>query len=431
LPLIAICHAFLHNFCYISWYQISEQIIPMSLLLITGIIIFSGFLLGELAAKISLPKISGYIIAGILLNPQVFGIVPESFIETGTPLVNISLAVITFHIGGSLSFVKIRRDGRNYLFMTLAESLLAYVFVFVLVFVAVHYVLHLFDTVAIALAFSLLLASLASPTDPSATLAVIEEYKAKGPVSSSVLGIAAFDDIMGIILFTLSLASSEIFMGSTGASFTASIGHLAYNIGFALFLGVAFGLLLNLLSSLFKKETEGTLIVLILGVLISCYGIATCIGVDELLSTLAMGVVVVNYNKQKDEIFCLIERYTEELIFVIFFTLSGLHLDISLLSGNSALVVLFIIARALGKYVGIWGSSSMLDVPSPVKKFTAGGLFPQGGIVIGLALLVSKEKAFSEFSTLIMTVVIGTAIIHELFGPVISKLALRKAGEIK
>ncbi|RCW35241.1 cation:proton antiporter [Marinilabilia salmonicolor] len=403
----------------------------MSLLLITGIIIFSGFLLGELAARISLPKISGYIIAGILLNPQVLGIVPHSFIETGDPLVNISLAVITFHIGGSLSFDKIRKEGKNYLIMTLAESLLAYLFVFLLTFLTVQYVFNLFDSIYLALAFSMLLASLAAPTDPSATLAVIEEYKASGPVSSSVLGIAAFDDIMGIILFTLSLASAKVLLGDGDTSMLDSMGHLFYEIGVAVLLGAAFGFLLNRLSSFFKKETDGALIVLILGILIACYGTATYIGVDELLSTLALGVVVINYNKQKDEIFGLIERYTEELIFVIFFTLSGLHLDISLLSGNSMLILLFIAARLLGKYTGIWSSSLYLSIPKQVKKYTAGGLLPQGGIVIGLALLVSKEEAFNAFSILIMTVVIGTAIIHELFGPVISKLSLKNAGEIE
>lgn len=271
----------------------------MSLLLITGIIIFSGFLLGELATRISLPKISGYIIAGILLNPQVLGIVPHSFIETGDPLVNISLAVITFHIGGSLSFDKIRKEGKNYLIMTLAESLLAYLFVFLLTFLTVQYVFNLFDSIYLALAFSMLLASLASPTDPSATLAVIEEYKASGPVTSSVLGVAAFDDIMGIVLFTLSLASARILIGGGDSSMLESVGHLFYEVGGAVLLGVVFGFLLNLLSSYFRKETEGALIVLILAILITCYGTATYIGVDELLSTLALGVVVVNYNKQK------------------------------------------------------------------------------------------------------------------------------------
>lgn len=403
----------------------------MDVLLSTGIILFGGFLMGELAVKLTLPKISGYIIAGILLNPQVLGIVPTSFIEQGDPLVNLSLAVITFHIGGSLSFNKIKREGKNYLIMTLAESLLAYVLVFALFFLALQFVFNIFDSLYMALAFSMLLASLAAPTDPSATLAVISEYKAEGPVSSSVLGIAAFDDIMGIIFFTLSLASAKMLMGNSDMSFLQSLGQLGYSIGVALMVGAVFGVILNKLSRVFSKESDGALIVMILGVLITCYGTASMLKVDELLSTLAMGVVVINFNHQKGQIFGLIERYTEELIFVVFFTLSGLHLDLSMLSGNSLLILLFVVARALGKYIGIWGSSSMLDVPKEVKKYTAGGLLPQGGIVIGLALLVSKEKAFSEFSTLLMTLVIGTAVIHELMGPVLSKISLKKAGEIK
>jgi Kef-type K+ transport system membrane component KefB len=402
----------------------------MSILLITGIVIFFGFLLGELAAKISLPKISGYIVAGIFLNPQVLGIVPNSFIETGEPLIDISLAVITFHIGGSLSFDKIKREGRNYFIMTLAESVLAYLSVFLMLFVAVEYVFSIFDSVYISLAFSLILASMAAPTDPSATLAVIREYKAKGPVSSSVMGIAAFDDIMGIFLFTITLTFAKILMGNADVSFLNSIQHLFSEIVLAIIVGIAFGFILNLLSRIFTRETEGALIVLILGVLILCYGTSTYLGVDELLSTMTMGAIVVNFNPKKEEIFVVVERYTEELIFVIFFTLSGLRLNISLLSGNSALVILFIVARALGKYVGIQSSSALLDISKPVKKYTAGGLLPQGGIVIGLSLVVSKEPAFQNFSTLIMTVVIGTAIIHELLGPVISKYSLKKAGEI-
>ncbi|MGQ1891402.1 cation:proton antiporter [Thermophagus sp. OGC60D27] len=403
----------------------------MDVLLITGIIIFSGFLLGELVTKLSLPRISGYIIAGILLNPKVLGIVPGTFIEAGAPLINISLAVITFHIGGSLSFGKIRKEGRNYFIMTLGESIMAYVLVFLFSFLAVEYVFHLFDSIYFSLAFSLILASLAAPTDPSATLAVIDEYKARGPVSSTVLGIAAFDDIAGIVLFTLSVAFAGALMGNAGVSLGATLVQMVINIGLALLLGVVFGFLLNLLTRIFKRETDGGLIVMILGVLMLCYGTSSYLKVDELLSTLAMGVTVVNYNRQHDKVFCVVERYTEELIFVIFFTLSGLHLDISLISGNIPLMILFIVARALGKYLGILSTSPMLNISRPVKRYTAGGLLPQGGIVIGLALLVSDETAFQSFSTLIMTVVIGTAIVHELLGPIASKYSLKKAGEIE
>lgn len=403
----------------------------MNILLSTGILIFIGFLLGELATKISLPKVSGYIIAGVLLNPGLTSIVSSEYIEASDPLINLSLSVITFHIGGSLSISKIRAQGKLILVMTLFESLFAYLSVFAFLFIASHFVFNLFDSLTLALAFSLIIASLAAPTDPSATLAVMNEYKARGPVSSSVLEIAAFDDIMGIILFTLSLASAKLLMGSSDASFTSSLWHLLGNIGLAVGLGVCFGLMFNLLSRMFVKESDGALIVMIIGILLACFGTAQFLDLDELLSTLSMGVMVVNYNKNQQNIFGVVERYTEELIFVIFFTLSGLHLQLSSLSGSYILIALFVVARALGKYGGIYVSSSWLKALPVVRKYTTGGLFPQGGIVIGLALTVLKDKAFDDFSTLVMGVVLGAAIIHELIGPVVSKYSLKKAGEIE
>jgi Kef-type K+ transport system membrane component KefB len=274
------------------------------------------------------------------------------------------------------------------------------------------------------------LASLAAPTDPSATLAVTREYKAKGSVTSAILGIAAFDDIMGIILYTLTLTIAGYFLGTSHVSFSQSVLDLSEEIGGAVLIGIVFGILFNNIVHVFRHESEGALIVIILASLLLCFGLTHLFKFDELLSTMTLGVVVVNFNRQQEKIFKLIERYTDELIFVIFFTLSGMHLDLSALSGSVLLIVVFIIARALGKFTGIYTATSVLDAPQKVKKYTTGGLLPQGGIVIGLALMLSKEAAFIDYSSLIVGIVIGASVIHELLGPVFSKFALKKAGEI-
>ena len=130
-------------------------------------------------------------------------------------------------------------------------------------------------------------------------------------------------------------------------------------------------------------------------------------------------------------IFTIIERYTDELIFVVFFTLSGLHLNLSAISGSILLIAVFVVARALGKYTGTYLATSWLNADEKVRKYTAGGLFPQGGIVIGLALLLAKNPLVSEYASLIIGVVIGASLIHELLGPLVAKAALKKAGEIK
>ena len=160
------------------------------------------------------------------------------------------------------------------------------------------------------------------------------------------------------------------------------------------------------------------------------YGSSEYFGFDSILSTIALGTVVANFNPDSDKIFKLIERYTDELIFVVFFTLSGLHLNLDSITGSYILIIIYIIARLIGKFSGIYTGSIILNTKPKIRKYTAGGLLPQGGIVIGLALILTKDPVFQETASMIMGVVIGAALIHEIIGPVFSRLSLKKAGEI-
>jgi len=403
----------------------------MNFLLEAGIVILVGFLFGEAANLVKLPKVSGYIVAGVFLNPGLTHFISHDFIDNTSSLINIALAFITFSIGGSLSISKIRTSGKMILWLTFLESIFAYLMVGLVCFIALHFIFAITDTWQLSLAVSLILASLAAPTDPSATLAVKNEYHAKGIVSSTILGVAAFDDIMGIILYTFSVSFSESLIGDGQPQTLTTLIDLGRNIGGAIVLGIIVGFVFNFITRIFKQESDGEFIVTITGFLILCYGVATAFDVDELLSTMTLGVMVVNFNSHQEKIFGIIERYTDELIFVIFFTLSGLHLDLSSLAGSAILILVFVVSRFFGKYLGIFTGSAITNAPNAVKKYTAGGLFPQGGIVIGLALLLAKDKAFDDFSNLIIGIVIGAAVIHEIMGPIIAKLFLVKAGEIK
>ncbi len=402
----------------------------LNTLLETGIIILFGFLCGELAKKIKLPKVSGYIIAGILLNPDITGIISHDFIDGSSSLINIALAFITFSIGGSLSWKKIKESGKMVLTLTTLEALFSFLMVTIVSFIAIHFIFHTVNSWQLSLAMSLILGALAAPTDPSATLAVKNEYHAKGVVSSTVLEIAAFDDIFGIILYTLSVAVAATFAGNVPMNTSEALSELAYSIGGSIGIGIVAGWLFNMATKIFNKESAGELIVLISGFLITIYGVSSSFHFDELLSTMTLGVMLVNFNPQRERIFNIIEQYTDELIFVIFFTLSGLHLQFSSISGSLLIIVFFIVARFLGKFAGIYTGSLLSKAPAPVRKYTAGGLFPQGGIVIGLALLLTKNQTFNEISDLIVGIVIGAAVIHEILGPVIAKYFLKKAGDI-
>ncbi|MDZ7722613.1 MAG: cation:proton antiporter [candidate division KSB1 bacterium] len=395
-----------------------------------GIILFTGFIVGEICSRTGLPKVTGYILAGLILNPGITHFIPASFVEHTGLVTNVALSFITFSVGGTLLYSLVRKMGKSILYIVPFEAEFAYLFVavsFIVLAPIMNSSEHSMLTFFVPL--GLLLASLASPTDPSATLSVEHEYHAKGEVTSTIMGVAAFDDILGIINFSLAVSVVNIITAHQPFSIHLIL-EPALRILLSIMGGGLFGILLNILTKIIQKETEGVLITLIASLLALCYGFAGLLGADELLSTMVMGIVVVNYNFKKEKIFRILERYTEELIFVLFFTISSMHLDFSILIGNYLLILMFVVFRAAGKYCGTFLGGKLSQSSPKVQKYAAGGLIPQGGIVIGLALIIKQNPAFASFSDIILNIVIGATIIHEIIGPIISKFSLAKAGEI-
>ena len=404
----------------------------MSPILTIGIILFTGFVIGELCAHFGLPKVTGYILAGLILNPGITHFIPESFIDHTNLVTNIALSFITFSVGGTLLFSKIRSLGKSIIVITLLEAEFAFIFVAAsFIFLAPLIVSSSeYNLLLYFIPIGLLLASMASPTDPSATLAVEHEYRAKGEVTSTIMGVAAFDDILGIINFSLAVAAANICIAHKSFGMHSILQPL-FRIAFSILFGCLFGLFLNILIKMIKRESEGVLITLIISILALCYGLAGILGADELLSTMVMGIIIVNFNIKKDKIFKILERYTEEIIFILFFTISAMHLDFSVLVSNYLLILIFVVFRFTGKYCGTFLGGKISKSSLAVQKYAAGGLIPQGGIVIGLALIVKQNPTFSSVSNVILNVVIGATIIHEIIGPIIAKFALEKAGDIK
>jgi Kef-type K+ transport system membrane component KefB len=359
-------------------------------------------------------------------------VVPADFTAHTDLITNIALAFITFSVGGTLYYGQVRRLGRSIFAITLCEA----EFAFLVSGIGLLALAPLIVGGAGAswagtyVPLALLLGCLASPTDPSATLAVTHEYKAKGPVTSTILGVTAFDDVLGIINFSVATAIAHVLITHQRLSVVSSVIHPAGSILGAILCGIFFALVFNAVTYLIRRETEGALIVMVLAMLALTFGVARWAGADELLATMTMGAVVVNYNARRQKIFRMLERYTEELIFVLFFTLSGMQLDFSVLSRNLPLILALVVFRAVGKTLGAVTGATLSGASGKVKRFAAGGLIPQGGIVVGLALLMKQKPAFSGISGLVISVVIGATVIHELIGPVISKMAIKAAGEI-
>ena len=397
-----------------------------------GVLLVTGFLMAEAMVSLGFPKVTGYILAGIILNPKLNSFVPTSVVSQSSVITNISLAFITFSVGGSLLWPELKRLGKTIGLITIFEAEFAALAVLAgFALLGPYLIPGHHPEVTWFLPMALLMAALGSPTDPSATLAVVHEFKAKGPVTNTILGVTALDDVAGILNYSFASAIAMILVSGEGFSWAGSIGKPLITIFGAIGMGAAFGGLLVVVSRfVLSRDTEGALVVVIFGLLGLCFGLAKQLEWDELLATMTMGVFVTNVSKRGPKIFAMLERYTEELVFVLFFTISGMLLDVKVLLHAWPLALLFVVARALGKVAGAVTGAHMAKAPSQVKKYAFGGLLPQGGIVIGLALLMSENPKFKQFSHVILSVVLGATVLHELMGPIASKLALSKAGEL-
>jgi Kef-type K+ transport system membrane component KefB len=397
----------------------------MDTTLIIGIILFSALVGGEIARVVKLPKITGYIIAGIALNPRLTTIIPRDFTDHTEFITNLALAFITFSVGGSLLLPHLKRLGKSILWIAVGEAETAMLAVGAGLFVGGWLLGWPYPPLA-----AVLLAPLATPTDPSATLAVAHEYRAHGDVTTTVMGVAALDDVLAILNFSLATGLAGLLTSSPRTNIGGLLWDSAAMVLVGIGIGIIGGLTFNALTNLLRRETEGALIVLIFAALTMIFGAVRLCGGDELLGTLAMGTLVANFNRRRKLIFKMLERYTEELIFALFFTLSGMLLDLAMIETMFGLITGFIFLRGSGKWLGSRVGAIVSRAPQKIRRHLFWGLLPQGGIVIGLALLLKSNPDFSEVADTVMSVTLGATVIHEIIGPLLAKRALQQAGEI-
>ncbi|HEB76287.1 MAG TPA: sodium:proton antiporter [Nitrospirae bacterium] len=397
-----------------------------------GLCLVAGYYGGLLANRLRLPRVSGYILAGIVMSPSVFHVLPAWFMKSSEPVVNFSLAIITCLIGGSLKWGNIKALGRSILSITLGEAELAFILMVTGTYLLLPYLLDLSvfgDGSPIIMA--LLFGALASPTDPTATLAVVHEYRTKGRLTTTVLAVAALDDALGIINFGIAM-SVVLFLISPSrgdVNMAAMVLDPLLKILFSIALGFFSGYLLNFM--LRKAERPGAIIALTTGMLLLTFTTASVLGIDELLSTMSLGVLLTNVSPHAEKIFSIIETYIEEVIFIAFFVISGAHVDFSVLFGSWMLVVVYIGIRFVGKYTGAMAGGLVSRAPSPITRNIGFALVPQGGIVVGLALMMYQTPGLEDVGNIILNVTIGATAIHEIIGPPVAKFSLRRAGELK
>ncbi|MGD2279063.1 MAG: cation:proton antiporter [Candidatus Omnitrophota bacterium] len=404
----------------------------MNRFLLVGIILFLGFVLGRIFQRFRMPKILGYLLAGVILNPDICAFVPKNITSRTDIIENIAIAFIAFSIGGTIVFSEIKKLGKGILYITLFEAEVTFLAITAGFLLVLPFVPDIPKATLLAtfIPVSLLLGCLGSPTDPSVALAVTHEYKAKGKVASTMLSVSAFDDVLGIINYSIAVVIAQAIISQETFSASAAFFTPLLIIFGSVLLGSVMGLVFNFISVRMGKETEGVFFVLILSFLTLCWGLASLVHAEEILSIMVMAMAIANYNPKPEKVFSMLERYSEELIFLIFFTLSGMHLDFKVTPVAFILLVFFVIFRMVGKYAGTALGAKVAKSSPEIKKYTAPGLIPYGGIVIGLALIMHQNPVFSKISGFLVSTIVGATIINEFIGPIFVKKALKRSGEI-
>jgi Kef-type K+ transport system membrane component KefB len=381
-------------------------------LLILGVVFLIGWAAHIISSKAHIPRVTILICIGIVSGPAGFNLIPAEFSGYFDTVSHLALAMVGFLLGESFFGRDIMSERWQILVISLGVSLVPAIFVFIAILLA---------TSNINLA--LVLAGIATATDPAATIDVIREFRAKGPVSGMLKSVVAVDDAWGIIIFSLLLVIASNLNG--GHDSIIYIIHGAWEIIGALVLGIAVGVPMSYLIG--RNRPGEPTVVEAMGFVFICGGSALYLNVSYLLACMTLGATVSQMAKHIERPFYDIETASDPFL-VIFFILSGISLDFSTLNSLGYIMLAYIIARSLGKLIGAQLTSRLTQSPSQVIRHLGGCLLPQAGVAIGMALLVSER--FPGLGNTVLTMAVTTTVLFELFGPLATHWSLNRAGEI-
>ena len=398
----------------------------MNLVLAIGIMVVVGFLGGLAANRFKFPRVTGYIIIGILLSPSLLNIISRATIENLNIITDIGLGIIAFLVGGSLRLEYLRKLRRSIGWITVFQSLGAWLLVTLLLAFLGPLILTIpeatFSQTYFPMAF--IIGAISCATAPAATIAVVKEYKATGFLTTALLAVVALDDAIAVMAFAIALGISQpLVSGAGGISFYEVLAVPLLYLAESIAIGIFFAFALIYIAKLVR--TRQLLLVLVFGMIMLSIGISNLLGISSILANMVIGFIVIN-KVRGNQMFLVVEEI-EEIIFAMFFVLAGLHFDLSVMKVAGILALLIVVSRYAGKYFGTRAGATISHAPDKIKKYLGLALLPQAGVALGLVLLA--ERAFPTFGAIMFNGVLASVIINELVTPPLVKYAIFRAGE--
>lgn len=398
----------------------------MESLFYVGLIFVLGAMTQWLSPKLHIPRVVGYLLLGLIIGPEILGLIPRDFVENSYVITDLALSVIAVLVGATLKVSNLKGRGKEIITITLFQSMGTFICValgFFLLGEALNFPMEQ------VLLIALLLAGIATATAPATPLAIVRELGAKGKFTSTFLAIVATDDAIALMMFALALAIGTGIMES-GAFGWASIFEALLIISLSSGLGII-AALINTALEKSLKQSKGMEAIVTLGLIFIVYSLSEYWKLEPLLTAMIMGVVMVNTSSDFDLVEEEIDNHLAEIIFMLFFIISAMHLHFSAVYAYPFAIELYVVLRFFGKVAGSYLGAVISKSSDKVKKYMGIALIPQAGVAIGLALSLHQQAGCEEIAPIILNIIITTTLIHELAGPFFIKYALTKSAEIK
>ncbi len=426
----------------------------MSTLLCLSIALLAGLLMSRLAKLVNLPAVTAYLVAGILVGPYLLGQIPldglgytstvvdgkvtSHFIESFGILSDVALGFIAFAIGNEFRLTQLKKIGKQAAIIGILQAVITTVLVDI-VLISLHFIIpHQFPLPA-----AIILGAIASATAPAATLMVVKQYKAKGPVTDVLLPVVALDDAVGLLLFAISFGVAKAIIAG-GVSVISVLVEPLLEIVLSIGLGALMGYLFSFCERFFHSRSK-RLAVSVAFVLLTIalsklkFNIGGVhIGFSSLLVCMMLGTIFCNICDFSEELMDRVDRWTAPL-FVIFFVTSGAELDLSVFTSVWIILigVVFILSRSIGKCSGAYVSAKLAKCDDNIVKYLGITLLPQAGVALGMANMVKASTEFTATPSglvaaeIVISITLFAVLIYEIVGPALTKMALTKAGDIK
>ncbi len=395
----------------------------LNILVYIGFTLIVAFLGSKIFQRLGIPQVVGFIFVGVILGNSFLNFIPLQLVNDLSMISLIALGLIGFDMGGHLKFTELRRLGRSITLILLCEA----IGTFLLVTAGIYLVTRSLYT-------ALLFGALASATAPAATVDVLAEYDAAGPLTTTMLAVVGLDDAVALLLFSGAAALAESLLSGSGTPTLLEFIELPlFEIGGSVLLGVGMGFILEFILRHMRKRHDAMAVSI--GFVLLCTGLSEAFGFSLILTNMILGVVVINRDPEHARYIRFTIEQAGPVIYVLFFALVGAHFQLSFLPTMGMIGILYLLLRSFGKFSGAWLGGKLGGAEPVVYNNLGFGLLSQAGVAMGLA--IASAERFSAFGAegqvladLVINVICATTFVVQLIGPIFVKFAISRAGEI-